>query len=247
MMLSVLGMKNPSLVYNYDLSFTNALSASDRFEHVHTVAAFSGIVNRDTSVLFTPLLVAGGAVDGGSNADDIWREYLTAPGEWLAKTRWSNISSLSGLVETLGAPLKGVVLYDPSVPATSNLASTAAGCEDLLPIAYQPNINGSVYQELITNPKGPRMKVVLNLVGLFKATPEASAKIAAYRWARARWLSPGVTHPANPAKIGYYVDYWAASQGDRLKATPGLTEVRENGLGLGHRGEGEWVRVRAQR
>ena len=46
-----------------------------------------------------------------------------------------------------------------------------------------------------------------------------------FRWARQRWLSPTSSPKANVAKLGYYADYWAALQGDRLKATPGLPEV----------------------
>ena len=83
---------SPAVVYNYDLSFTNALSSVDRFEHVHTVSALAGIVNRAAPRLFTPLLVSGGAVDGGSDADDVWRKHLTSRGEWLEKTEWRNIT-----------------------------------------------------------------------------------------------------------------------------------------------------------
>ena len=35
---------------------------------------------------------------------------------------------------------------------------------------------------------------------------------------------PTAKHPANASVLAYYVDYWAALQGDRLHATPGLTQ-----------------------
>eukprot|EP01062_Namystynia_karyoxenos_P015563 TRINITY_DN15648_c0_g1_i2.p1 TRINITY_DN15648_c0_g1~~TRINITY_DN15648_c0_g1_i2.p1 ORF type:complete len:465 (+),score=139.35 TRINITY_DN15648_c0_g1_i2:561-1955(+) len=60
-------------------------------------------------------------------------------------------------------------------------------------------------------------------------------KIAAYRWARARWLAPGVTHPANPAKLAYYVDYWAGLHGDALHATPGLSLASNHDYFVAHR------------
>ena len=75
-------------ILQYDLTYTSQLSATARFEHVHTVAALSGIVNRDQPQLFTPLLVAGGKVDAGSAADAQWRAYLSRPGQWLASTTW---------------------------------------------------------------------------------------------------------------------------------------------------------------
>jgi hypothetical protein len=55
--------------------------------------------------------------------------------------------------------------------------------------------------------------------------------------ARARWLAPGVpaSRRANPVKLGYYVDYWAALQGDRLKAMPGITEVSNHDYFVAHK------------
>ena len=58
-----------------------------------------------------------------------------------------------------------------------------------------------------------------------------------YRWARARWLSLAVpaSRRANPAKLGYYVDYWAALQGDRLHAAPGLTQISNHDYFIAHK------------
>eukprot|EP01051_Picozoa_sp_SAG22_P011778 SAG22_NODE_1163_length_5300_cov_18.540088_3_plen_303_part_00 len=218
----------PAVLYSYDLTYTVGLKAAPRFEHVHTVAALGGLVNRERARLFTPL-VAGNAIDDGSHADAAWRAYLTRPGEWLAGTVWKNVSSLEALVATFRHNVAGVVLYDPLVPATSNLASTAAGVEGLLPICFQPADPQSVYSRLVAG--GPKLPVVLNLTGRFQRPAPADGptpKIAAYRWGRQRWLSPGGgggKANANPAKLGYYADYWSALQGDRLKATPGLPEV----------------------
>ena len=75
-----------------------------------------------------------------------------------------------------------------------------------------------------------------HLSGLFNSSNDAnSSKVAAYRWARARWLSKDAKTPANPAKLGYYADYWAAQQGDRLHAAPGLTEVGNHDYFIAHR------------
>ena len=200
----------PALLHSYDLTYTLGLPSAARFEHVHSVACLGGLVNRAAARLFTPL-VTGNAVDDGSHADAAWRAYLTQPGEWLANTQWKNLSTLEELVSTFRADLQGVVLYDPLVPATSNLASTAAGVEGLLPVCYRPADPKSVYSRLVAG--GPRLPVALNLTGRFLRTPGGpTPKIAAYRWARRRWLSPASAPRANVAKLGYYADYWAALQ-----------------------------------
>ena len=59
----------PSVVYVYDLSYTSSLLHVDRYEHLQFVAALSGLMNRDAARLYTPLLLPGGPVDGGSAAD----------------------------------------------------------------------------------------------------------------------------------------------------------------------------------
>jgi hypothetical protein len=169
----------PALLHSYDLAYTIGLPSATRFEHVHTVACLGGLVNRDSARLFTPL-VTGNAVDSGSTADTAWRTYLTQPGEWLANTTWSNVSSLEELVTTFRQDVTGVVLYDPSVPATSNLASTAAGVEGLLPVCFQPSDPKSIYSRLVAG--GPRLPVALNLTGKFLPVEGGpTPKIAAYR------------------------------------------------------------------
>jgi hypothetical protein len=160
--------------------------------------------------------VAGGKIDvqDGVQADAFWRGYLTRSGGWLSnEASWTNVSTLAALVAAFpDVVAKGVVLYDPTVPATSNLASTAAGVEGLRPVCYRPGEAGSVYEQLVGG--GPKLPVALNLTAKFAPADGATAKLLAYRWARARWLAPGVpaSRRANPAKLGYYVDYWAALQ-----------------------------------
>eukprot|EP01065_Artemidia_motanka_P001885 TRINITY_DN10876_c0_g1_i1.p1 TRINITY_DN10876_c0_g1~~TRINITY_DN10876_c0_g1_i1.p1 ORF type:complete len:629 (+),score=121.55 TRINITY_DN10876_c0_g1_i1:49-1935(+) len=210
----------PATLVRYNLSYTNDLHRLDAFEQLHTVAALSGLVNRDSPQLFTPLLVHGGKVDGGSSADDDWRDYMSRAGGWWENTTFIDEPTLEGLASRFRAVFSGVVLYDPDVPATSNVASTAAGVENLLPVCYRPSVNTSVYSRLVAG--GPRFPVTLNLVGMFTGT--ASPKVAAYQWARERWLAPGASPAANPAKIAYYVDYWAALHGDALGQTPGLAK-----------------------
>ena len=57
--------------------------------------------------------------------------------------------------------INGAVVYDPKVYATSNVASTVAGVENLLPIRFDP-VPDSLYSQLVTG--GPKLAVKVWLV-----------------------------------------------------------------------------------
>jgi hypothetical protein len=93
----------------------------------------------------------------------------------------ANLTALVGTPSLLTA-VKGVVLYDPAVPATSNIASTIAGVESLLPVAYRPAGGAtSVYSQLVTS---GLLQVKQSLVGMFNGNRTGSAKCDAYLWAK---------------------------------------------------------------
>jgi hypothetical protein len=98
------------------------------------VAALQGIVNRNQPRLYITYVSDDPQRPGW--IDRFWLTHLRAPGGWLADRPLRPISTLEGLIQTFHFEIQGVVLYDLRVPATSNVASTAAGCEDLLPIRY---------------------------------------------------------------------------------------------------------------
>jgi len=118
-------------IFTYNLSYTNTdLSSEDSFEHTLLVSALSGLANRDGPRLYTPYMPA----------DDQWMTILTQNGAWLSNATFTEVPSggndLWNLVQTVRSSwaggndlIQGLVLYDPAVPATSNLASTAAGVE----------------------------------------------------------------------------------------------------------------------
>ena len=163
-------------IYLYDLRYTAQLSRQDAFENTHLVAILSGIANRDSAVLYTLL----------TDADEQWKDYLTSPDQWLDGAQFVTIDNISDLVLTFRSLLSGVVLYDPIVFATSNVASTAGGVYDALPVCYRPNDAGSLYSVLVGQASGLRLPVVLNLVGLFNGSLTGSAKCDAYVWAKER-------------------------------------------------------------
>ena len=123
-------------------------------------------------------------------------------------------SNIVDTVNHFAGDFDGVVLWDPAVPATSNVAMTIAGVENLLPIPKR-NVAGSLYQMLVTG--GPHLTVKRDLAGMFTGTgtiPETnlpssgSAKNDAYRWAIEKYVKTGKT---DPAKICYYVDAYGGN------------------------------------
>ncbi len=186
----------------------------------HAVATLQGNVNRDEARLYVRFIVSPDAPQRG-NLDDLWLDRLRRPGHWLAGRKIEPVGSLEELVRRFRPAIRGAVVYDPAVAATSNVASTIAGVEQLIAVRYDP-APGSVYDRLIR--KGPRLPVKVNLVGkdgrsLFTARGKipdinrpstGSAKCDAYLWAKAKYLDTGL---CDGRYMGYYPDaYWIAAR-----------------------------------
>ena len=68
--------------------------------------------------------------------------------QWLAGgTRGGANRDLDELLEYFREVFGGVVVWDERVPSTSNLASSIAGCDDLLALRFDPS-EGSLYRQL---------------------------------------------------------------------------------------------------
>eukprot|EP00041_Stephanoeca_diplocostata_P023877 m.595310 g.595310 ORF g.595310 m.595310 type:complete len:861 (+) comp22400_c0_seq6:200-2782(+) len=200
----------PSIV-EYSLRYIGNLSDANAFEHTHLLAALGGLANGRAQwpVLFTPY----------SDVDLGWKTTVSARGEWLENATWTSPidagpTAIPRLLElpALSAVFKGFVVYDPLVPATSNVASTIAGVEDLLPIAYRPNDTDSLFSQLHLDVARPGDSdtpgIVVNLVGKFNGSRTGSSKCDAYMWAKETYLDTGL---ANSSLLAYYVDYFAVT------------------------------------
>ena len=211
---------DPDPIRLYDLTYAAKANMADpaqvrmAWEHCHAVAALQGIVNRETPQLYVRFVRSP---HFAQNIDDYWLEKMTAPGAWLAKRPVEQVPSLEELVELFRDSIGGVVLYDPNVAATSNVASTIAGVENLLPVRFDPS-PGSLYSRLVAD--GPRLEVKRRLVGengepLFTGEgtipgtdrpSTGSAKCDAYLWMKEKYLDTGLCDGAFGA---YYLDqYW---------------------------------------
>jgi hypothetical protein len=135
----------------------------------------------------------------------------------LSKVDEEQVSDIVSLVNRFKHVIKGAVVYDPKVAATSNLASSIAGMEDLIAVRYDISPN-SLYSQLIVN--GPKIPVKVRLLNndgssLFTGTGKTpgsdrpssgSSKIDAYNWFIDNYLKTG---KCNTRFGAYYIDqYW---------------------------------------
>ena len=181
------------------------------YDEVLLVTCLQAIVNRNEPRLF---------VRYNQAPDDFWFEKMREPGAWMSGRSVVRISGLDKLLAFFPNAAKGLVIWDERVPATSNVAATIAGVEDLLAVRYTTNAD-SVYKELTMG--AHPMKVAKRLLiddgkPLFTGTgnvpgtlieSSGSPKIDAYLWLLEHYIKTGKT---NPRIIGYYIDaFWLKS------------------------------------
>jgi GxGYxY motif-containing protein len=202
----------------FDLTYTLQFDANDQtqvaaaWDHCHTASTLQGNVNREQ-----PLLYFHYVNNGGINVDDYWLDKMSEPGQWLEKRSRKDIPDLISLIKEYRRFIKGAVVYDPNVPATSNLASTIAGVENLIAIRYDASPD-SLYSKVILNGiKLPVIKRLINLDGSSLFTGKGtipstdiastgSAKCDAYLWLKHNYIDSG---KVDATYAGYYIDsYW---------------------------------------
>lgn len=219
----------PASIDLYDLTDALKFDAADAaqtarvWDYVHAVSTLQGIVNRDAPRLYVRYVQAG-----GRNVDDYWLERMSEPGQWLAGKGRQAIPNLEALVDKYRKQIKGVVLYDPNVAATSNLASTIAGVEDLIAVRYDPALD-SIYTRLVV--RGPKLRVVRRLLnedgssmftgkGTIPGTELAStgsAKCDAHLWMKVHYIDTG---KVNAEYGAYYLDAYWIDKGVRVFGAP---------------------------
>jgi hypothetical protein len=195
----------PTSVVTYDARYNYAptVSAVAGYEEVTLISVLTGLANRDAPTALINL----------EPSDPEWLTLVTAPGAWLAKTTLEPVAApVENLVARLAGPagVRGVVLFDPKVTCSSAVANTAAGAENLLPIAFRPADPTSLYSRLVSG--GPRLPVVRSLVGLFNGSVTGSVKHDCYKFAIDTFVLSGMTDGSH---LAYYVDYfWTTRPGN---------------------------------
>ncbi|MBN2294882.1 MAG: hypothetical protein JXM70_20810, partial [Pirellulales bacterium] len=215
----------PATIYLFDLTdlqkqISDPAGLRKAWDVLHATAAVQGIVNRDEPTLFVRFLAA---------TDDFWLDELRKPGNWLAGRPVKKIENFDQLIVTFGHKLRGLVVYNENVHATSNLASTIAGVEDRLCLRFDPAPN-SLYTRTIALDM-PFAKDVVRLYNndgspKFNGKPGStipdteipstgSAKCDAYLWAKQRYLDSG---KVSADYMAFYIDtFWLTTRQRALR------------------------------
>lgn len=190
---------------------TQPANAVAVWETMHALAALQGIVNREAPRFY--LLYCDGF---GVDTDQFWLDWLRGEDGWWRETRIVPLTSLEDAVRAFTNQIKGVVAYDSAVPATSCLASTAAGSDDLLPVRFSRETN-SLFARLTGKLGLPVRLWLVNPDGTSKFTGQGtlpdttepssgSAKVDAYRWALRHFVESG---KCDTRFAAYYLDaFW---------------------------------------
>lgn len=161
---------NPLYIYN------PKKEASERYyDEAVAASTMQGIYNR----VHGPALYF---LNDGISISKKWLDIFTSEGEWLHNREQQHVDGFIALAQLTRPDIKGVIVWDPTVPATLNVACTIAGVEDR--VALSPDLYtamASIYEGL----------PVTSLVGRFDGSETGSAKNDAYRWAIREYLEKG--------------------------------------------------------
>lgn len=199
----------------FDLAYTlkfdpkNKQDVETTWDHTHAVASLQGIVNRKAPRLYVFLVK-----NGDSDIDRYWWAKYHEKNKWLNGRDTTTYNNITDLFTAYKSFIKGAVVYDPKVSATSNVASSVAGADDVVAIRYD-TAPGSLYTRLVLN--GPKLPVKVWLIkpngsslftgsGIIPGTARASsgsAKNDAYLWFLEKYMKTG---KCNTRYGAYYID-----------------------------------------
>ena len=212
--LSATGLSIINMTSTLKLNRSNPRQLHEMWDQSHVLAGLQGLANRHSANIYQFFV-------GGQTAtiDRFWLRWMQRHDNWLGRAPTRVVRNVRELIMDYRHLVRGLVVYDQHVPATSNVASTVAGVEDLLPIRFDPSPE-SLFHFLAWDIHGPRFPVRRWLIhpdgaplftgrGIIPGTGTAStrsAKCDAYIWAKELFLDSG---RCNAAKMGYYIDaYW---------------------------------------
>lgn len=181
------------------------------WDTLHLLAALQGLANREA-----PRFYVFYCADFGVETDAFWFDWFRGEDGWLKSSLATRLTNVEEALTVFRTQFDGLVVYDGQVPATACVASTAAGCERLLPVRYDADPN-SLFSRCTAKLHLPVRRWLVNPDGSPKFTgrgtlPDSaapssgSAKIDAYRWALARYVATG---QCDPHAAAYYLDaFW---------------------------------------
>jgi len=159
------------VMHTYTLSENGTPAA---YDEAMAVACLQGLINRADPGLYVLSLA--------DKRPEYWLQVLSQDGRWLRERQREPVSDLSGLVALAKGRVKGAVIWDPSVPATVDVATTIAGVQD--GVVLSP--------EMADRYLGAwKLPILDDLRGRFTGAETGSAKNDAYRWAIRKYLAQG--------------------------------------------------------
>ncbi len=227
-------------VYTFDgtpfqqLSLTDPASLTEIWDTFHLLAALQGLVNRGSPQFY--LFYCSGF---NVSTDQFWFNWLQTKEPLLQQAQIVPLSTVEQAVTMFRKHFRGLVVYDPQVPATSNLASTISGCDQLLPVRYDTS-PGSMYtlltglnipvQVWLLNPDGSPKFTGRGTIPQINEPSTGSAKADAYLWAIRLYLETG---KCNPESAAYYIDsFWLK---EAANSTPDMHTLTDHDYFIGNR------------
>lgn len=179
-------------LYAYTLRPSLATAA---YDEAVTVAGLQGLINRSGPELYL--------LSSTNKRPAYWLDIMQRDGRWLSGRSPQPVAGLDALVRLAGTRLKGAVIWDPAVPATVNVATTAAGVRDL--VVLSPEQAGRFLPAW-------KLPVILDLRNRFTGAETGSRKNDAYRWAVREFLATSAC--SSRVLCLFHDSFFARAKGD---------------------------------
>ncbi len=197
--LNVTGMFTISETVYFKVPGAMGATRSDRYDESVALACVQGIMNRES-----PHKVY---IDCNTETNG-WLKTLSEEGYWLEDVEWLELTGFGELLKYSKDYIKAVIIWDPEVPATVNVACTAAGVED--GVAMTEEMYDYYYDYFNEGIK------VIDLRFKFDGSVTGSAKNDAYRWAIENYLAKGL---CSTEFLCSYIDSYSFRESGNLSYT----------------------------
>jgi len=159
-------------IYTYSLSQNGS---AESYDEAMAASCLQGIINRKAPTVYV--------LSKNNSRPAYWLEMFTSEGKWLNKREIKPLPDMDAFFALAADKVKGAVIWDPSVPASMNVANTIAGVED--GIVFSPEFAEKYLKKW-------DLRVIRDLRGMFTGSETGSKKNDAYRWAVRQYLSKGL-------------------------------------------------------
>ena len=113
-----IGMFDLKYTLKYDLA--DSAQVESLWDDIHAISTLQGVVNRDK-----PRIYINYVVNSGIEIDSYWWNMYRQPGKWLHGKDTLVYNDIVQVIDAYKSEINGVVLYDPLVASTSNVASAS--------------------------------------------------------------------------------------------------------------------------